>query len=540
MTHRSRAQDTGVVARALAPMGRVGQMNRVGRVVGAWLVASALIGALPAQLSAQRAPRLSGVVFDSITKTPLRNALVQVIERDHPARSISARSDARGVFSFDTLNAGRYVVGFQHPRLDSLLLTTPVHTVELGGDGSAQVQLYVPTRHALAYALCGEAAHRDSTGLLVGHVRSAHAGGIVTNAQLRLQWSEFTIDSADGARTRFPTLLALTNRDGAFAVCGLPVNTRFLVQAWSASDTSGIVEIDMAGDGLATRDIYVGTFQRTMVAESEIVPATVTNTARKEPRGVDSAVARPPDSVTVVRGNGRLRGVILNDNLVPLANVRVTLRESGVVAMTNAAGLFTLQSLPTGSHLLEATAIGYAPSRISVDVTELSDGPVDVVLKKLTRGLDTLRVFASRGDRWMIGFNLRRQIGLGRFIDEGQIERMNPMMSADVLRLSPNVTIRRRSGSLHSVVLMRTGSAKELPDGAGTEAELCVPTLYVDGTPITAFDGDLEGIVTAREIRAMEVYRSAQLAPSDMPSRQRCGVLVVWTGMRKPLSPGRK
>ena len=69
--------------------------------------------------------------------------------------------------------------------------------------------------------------------------------------------------------------------------------------------------------------------------------------------------------------------------------------------------------------------------------------------------------------------------------------------------------------------------------GSGTfKRGRCTPSIWVDGAPIT-FSDDLEFMVPADFVRAVEVYSSAMTAPAQFTGWSTCGVIVFWTGARK-------
>ena len=59
------------------------------------------------------------------------------------AIAAGVRSDERGAFSSDAVPAGAYLVGFLHPRLDSLLVSAPIQRIDIPGSGGVQVKLFV-------------------------------------------------------------------------------------------------------------------------------------------------------------------------------------------------------------------------------------------------------------------------------------------------------------------------------------------------------------------------------------------------------------
>ena len=94
--------------------------------VRAALFALAALTLLSAHLGAQKTGRIEGTITDSIHTAPLANANVLAV-RIEPESSMSsgATTDARGRYRIDSLMAGRYMVEFASPLLDSLEITLP-------------------------------------------------------------------------------------------------------------------------------------------------------------------------------------------------------------------------------------------------------------------------------------------------------------------------------------------------------------------------------------------------------------------------------
>ena len=125
-------------------MRREGKASIERRTLGAiaGLVCSLL--ALPT-LCAQSTARVTGLVFDSLTAQPLADALVQLIATNDRARAASARTNARGEFAFDTVATGAYLIGFLHPRLDSLMLAPTSQQIDVTNAGAPLVMLAIPS-----------------------------------------------------------------------------------------------------------------------------------------------------------------------------------------------------------------------------------------------------------------------------------------------------------------------------------------------------------------------------------------------------------
>src|SRR6476661_4666521 len=90
------------------------------------LYALAILTLPSAPLGAQATGRIEGTIADSIHAGPIANANVLAVRIEpEPSVSSGATADARGRYRIDSLPAGRYMVEFANPLLDSLEITLP-------------------------------------------------------------------------------------------------------------------------------------------------------------------------------------------------------------------------------------------------------------------------------------------------------------------------------------------------------------------------------------------------------------------------------
>jgi hypothetical protein len=307
---------------------------------------------------------------------------------------------------------------------------------------------------------------------------------------------------------------AESDSTGAFVVCGIPMSARIVVQSAFGQDSSGVVELDVPANGLLRRDLWVGTAQRDTAA---LLTAA------------DSAAADSAAGFAVsgglLRGPGVLRGLVQSAQMVPVAGAIVRVRGSVASTATDASGVFTLGDVPTGTHALEVIAVGFQPYTVAVDVGTLTTAKaLTIQLAPVDVTLDTQRVFADRKrEVWREGFESRRKMGMGRFVDASAIDRRNPMLVADVLRMLPSLTIRDGQFLSQSTVLMRSTGG------------YCAPNFVIDGMRVPLNGMSIEMLVSAQELVAIEVYRSAILTPAEFgPSGPGgCGTIVFWRGVRE-------
>jgi hypothetical protein len=461
--------------------------------------------ALPAQEPVPPvAARVSGVVFDSLAMRPLAGAIVQLVSPAEASRARSIQTDATGAFAFDSLGAGRYLLGFYHALLDSLGLAMPLSVLDVRTSGELRVPLATPSARTMVTNLCGARAAADSTGVLVGFVRSARHGMGLAGATVAVSWAELSV-SADGIRRFTPTVRGTASDAGGIALCGVPVGAQVLARAWVRQDSSGFAELVVPDHGLLWRDLYVG--------ESEVV-AVADSTA-------DSALV---SATSVLRGSGTLRGVVRRPDGSALPGARLVFWGAGSVATSGSTGAYRMTELPSGTYTVEARALGFLPQRKVVDILEGSEAVADLTLESFGTFLDTVKVTTQRlfTSTRMQEFEQRKKSGLGYFMDENEINKRSPIFMSDLFRMAPGMVIAPGRGASNRV-LMR---------GMGFSA-YCQPTIYLDGMRVSNIDGDLEAIVNVQDVKAVEVYTRASNIPVQFQSLEGCGSLVIWTGGRR-------
>lgn len=105
--------------------------------------------------------------------------------------------------------------------------------------------------------------------------------------------------------------------------------------------------------------------------------------AAKEDAEVFKAVETKATATT-----GVIRGVVLDDSYVPLADALVRLQD-GVETLSTTEGAFVFEDVEPGSHFLEITKSGYALQQVNVEVVAGVDRP-PVVKVLMPRDLSDL------------------------------------------------------------------------------------------------------------------------------------------------------
>ena len=512
--------------------------STVVRVAG--VAALAALVAVTSPVYAQVAPALvRGVVFDSISMRPLRGARVQLVALPIEGVPRMASTDSAGAFHFDSLVLGSYLLGFAHPRLDSLGLESSLVRIDLRAPGTIVAPLSVPSSATLVRVACKAELHTDSTGILRGFARSARDGFPIPRARIRLEWPEYVVGRSGMQRTT-RGIDAQANEAGGYLICGVPVGTTILANAFADADSSGIVELEIPGSALLRRDLFLGRAAATVAlsAVDTIAPGTAAMTdsaSRADSLPVRQAPAGAADSASTrtvgARDVPRIRGLVLTSNGTTVAGARIRLLGSVAEATSNYEGRFALAGVSSGTQMLDVRALGYLPGKVAVDVMGTGEASVTIVLDILESvgvngltALDTLRV---RGENRLgaaalavrRAFEQRRQIGVGHFLTDSTIRAKTPHLPSELFRGIPGITV--TSGSGGQGVYMRESATFNASKG------LCLPTIFVDGARAPRAPVDQMAIVS--DMRAVEIYARAEASPTQFQTSDGCGAIVLWT-----------
>ena len=438
---------------------------------------------------------ITGIVFDSLSGSPLAGAEVQLVAADNPSLlGRSATSDFLGRYTLADVPPARYALGFLHPMLDSLGVDVPPREVIVASGQKLEVDIGLPSPSRLRTAICGPASPTDSVGVLIGFARDARDGTPAAGAVVTGEWLEFTLGRRGIVRT-MPRRSAKAADNGWFALCNVPNGGTVALLATHGADSTGRIEVVISQRGFAHRELFLGE------AKVAALPADT-------PKPADSARIGPRK---VYIGNGRLSGVVTEAvGGRPIVNASVRIVE-GPETRTNDRGEWTISGAPAGTRMIEARAIGFYPVSRQVDVVP-GAVPVRLALSTMQAVLDTVRITA----KGVINENLidfekrRRSSGSGRFLTGDEIRRHNFIETIDIFRLVSGLYVEGDS------VWMR---------GA---FDRCMPSIYVDGrfmSGVTA--SELGDWVRPKDIAGVEVYPDVP-PPQFQQALGGCGAIVVW------------
>jgi hypothetical protein len=196
---------------------------------------------------AQRAS-VEGVVFDSLTATPLAGATVFL-----SGTGFSAVTDSAGRFRIEGLPFGRsYEVSFHHPLWKKLGLVPETRVIEPESADPVRVDLAVPGADRLLELLCSEGSIRNGRGAVFGYVWDGATGAMLADREVAIQWDEPKL------RIRQVTALegvVRSTEEGAFLICGVPVGRTLRIEARFGRESGGRHPLILEQPTLVVHDV---------------------------------------------------------------------------------------------------------------------------------------------------------------------------------------------------------------------------------------------------------------------------------------------
>lgn len=213
--------------------------------------------------------------------------------------------------------------------------------------------------------------------------------------------------------------------------------------------------------------------------------------------------------------NASITGRVLSaETGEPIGGAEIRLEGTRHGAVTSEDGLFRMESLPRGEHVLTIEYMGAKSKRFRVDlgVRESVNVAFDLEMKVIPVPELEVTVNDDIPVGKLYSFHRRAETHPGYFITREEIEDRSTSRTTDLLRQVPGLDIGapRLGGS--TVTMSRR-------DG-------CVPDYYVDGARAPGFDMDNLNPV---DIAGIEVYRGNSEVPAEFKHADICGVIVVWT-----------
>ncbi len=469
--------------------------------------------ALLSPIAAQRAT-VFGTVYDSLNSRPLEGASVQMAPSNLRGGVLHTRTDSHGRFQIDRVRAGEYIVGFTHPLLDSLGLEVPAQSVSVD-ERTTQLQfaLAIPTAISIRSQLCPATPASDSSGLMLGFLRDADTEARLDSGTVFLEWTEVIV-GPDGIDTERKLASARTTGAGWYAVCGLSTAGPIGAHAQSGGDASGYIDVRVPPRGMLHRDFMVPHGDAAMLVSAG------------ESRDSDDSSGVTPAPMR--RGSSMLSGMVRNAQGEPLGGAQVMVWGSGITMTTSDDGRFTISNLPAGTQTVETRYVGFAPSRMAVDLASGRSVAVTITMSERADVLDEVMVYGMGRElaNVLAGFDQRRKLGFGSFITRADVERQRPLRFTDLLRRTPGLRIVSTGGLDYDIVAAH-GS---MMGGA------CRPTIFINGVLLANSEG-IDMMVDPQEVAAVEIYNGVGETPPQFRGGMKgeCGSIAIWTVPNLPL-----
>lgn len=442
---------------------------------------------------------LTGTVADSTRSAPLPGARVVIAGTGH-----AALTDERGRFRLEDLPEGRYAVTFEHPRLDSLGVTSIApREVDLRPDRETEVDLAIPSMSHLLAAACpapGLSAREsgrmpgDEVGILVGTVRDSVTGQALPGAKVTATWSRYTYQQERGlARTsvgeRQAGFEATTDERGRYRMCEVPALIPVRLQASFLGRTGEAVEVRLVRETPTLRDLSLG----------------LASPARLLGRLVDFATSQP------------------------IAGATVHLEGTRLEQLTDEQGRFALPDVPPGAHELRISHPAYGTHADSVQIEAGRTAALEIRLPASAVELEG--VVATALSRRSQAARVRSTPL--RLLDRAEIERAGAGARhiGELVRGLPGATVRESGGDagaglcIEAVRRMRS-------DRTARGCEMVM--VYVDDVRMMDAWENLRNLPLA-DIESIEL-----LAPGEAGARYGTGagtgVLLIYTRGNGPFA----
>lgn len=481
------------------------------------VVASSAAHAQPATSASATAASvvpLHGTVYDSLARGPLVGAMVQAVRVDNVASARSASTDSTGAFQLDSLAPGRYLLGFLHPTLDLLSVQVTPVLVVVDGRALPAVTLAVPGPTTVRAAVCPPTTPADSTGAVAGLVRNALTGNAAAGATVVLSWQELSVTHQGLQREarRVPTTV---RADGSFLVCGVPTDAPIEASASAPGATSGLVEIAAPVRGLVVQQFAIG----------PVATGAVAAAAGQAAPGDSAAAAERGGLPRPAPGTARLVGRVVGPDAQPVRGARIRVWGTDAHAESGPDGRYAMSELPSGTFTVEVRGVGLEPARTPVDLANGQTAEMRVALTKAAAQLERVAVVgkATERSRFLEEFAVRRRTGQGRYFTAAEIAERHATELTDVIRGTASLRVIPR-GARGNVLRGRAG---------------CVPNVWIDGQIIRGGANEIDDLVTAQNVEAVEVYGGGAIIPAQFNSTgtggsltggpTTCGAVVIWT-----------
>jgi hypothetical protein len=215
-----------------------------------------------------------------------------------------------------------------------------------------------------------------------------------------------------------------------------------------------------------------------------------------------------------------IRGIVTDTAGYPLPNVEIRIMEISRLARSDAQGRFLFERISDRIIDLTFRRLGYQVRSVRVALINGEGDSLRVVLRAEPVLLKQVEIQNERHP-FFAEYEKRRERGIGTFITQKDLEKLNTSYPSDAFRRLPGMVVSGGNVRFMSSVGMTGGRNGSASGG-------CVPTVWMDGQAAVGMAIDE---IRAQDIHGIEIYRGSSTLPAQFAKGglSQCGAIVVWT-----------
>lgn len=229
-------------------------------------------------------------------------------------------------------------------------------------------------------------------------------------------------------------------------------------------------------------------------------------------------------STSVQAQQRTLRGIVTDSAGYPLPNVEVRIMEIGRTARSDPQGKFAIDRITTRIVDVTFRRLGYQVRMVRVALINGEGDSLRVALQAEPLRLNTVEIEAQEDAHpFFSEYEKRKQRGIGTFITQKDIEKLNTTYPSDAFRRLPGMRFVQVNGGMGVRFMSSIGMGGSARNGGS-----CQPTIWVDGQAVPGMEVDE---LRAQDLHGIEIYRGASTTPVQFAKggTAQCGTIVVWT-----------
>jgi TonB family protein len=212
-------------------------------------------------------------------------------------------------------------------------------------------------------------------------------------------------------------------------------------------------------------------------------------------------------------------GTITDAAGIPIAGAQVTLRDRGLMTISDARGAFKLDGVTPGQTVMRVRRLGFRPETVTVSIAASQPAMVSLKLEPIATQLSPVIVRSTsvKHEARLAGYYERMERKTaGHFITYQEIESEAPRSMTHLLQRVPGL----------SVVKGRAGAT-----GVRMRGRTCWPLVWLDGFPMPAGEVDLDSF-SPQSFEGLELYLGSTTPPLryiHQRTASSCGTILLWS-----------